>query len=322
MRWRLLETAQNDGDAGGGGGGETGPDRAQVEAEAKKMGWSPKQYWRGNPDHWIDADEFVRRGKELVPILQSDRRKLQKDLESRDAQIAAMRAELQEMKEGVNALTQFSQDMARDRVARKKVELAAQLKTARDAGDTVREAELTQELGETVSREKQLGNMRPPSATTEHQQPPTNQGPTIQPWVKTFIDGNSDFFNDPERRNLFNAVAATMREQGDRRVGEGGGTEFLSEARDKVEEMLGGGQNLRRRAPKADEGGSPPPPSGGNRGGGKSFNDMPESARAKCINDESKFVGPNKMFKDQKAWRTYYVNEYFGPSAAGMGRGE
>lgn len=58
-------------------------DNAAVEAEAApaktptevmhdvaaEMGWSPKEKWKGDPDDWRDADEFLRRTPQMVKAL-------------------------------------------------------------------------------------------------------------------------------------------------------------------------------------------------------------------------------------------------------------
>lgn len=37
-------------------------------AEAQKEGWKPKEEYTGNPDNWVDAEEYVKRGKLLKPL--------------------------------------------------------------------------------------------------------------------------------------------------------------------------------------------------------------------------------------------------------------
>lgn len=42
-----------------------------AEAEAREMGWRPKEDFKGDPDRWVDAAEFIRRGNEFLPIVRS-----------------------------------------------------------------------------------------------------------------------------------------------------------------------------------------------------------------------------------------------------------
>lgn len=41
----------------------------EVQAEAVRMGWRPKEEWKGDPDAWRDADEFVKKGREFEPFV-------------------------------------------------------------------------------------------------------------------------------------------------------------------------------------------------------------------------------------------------------------
>lgn len=319
LRWRLMETPPDDGGGGGGSsdGGGGGPDRAAIEREAKEMGWAPKENWRGPSDAWLDADKFVERGKTFVPFLQHERKKLRGELSTRDQEIATLRQQNAEINTQLKAITTFNEEMAKERQERRKTEIGTELKAAREAGDDVRVAELQNELGEVV-KAKPAPAATPP---TQQQQPPTQQQPQILPWVKSFLDSNEDFFNNPRKVALFNIEVLERRKAGDGRVGESDGTAFLTEARETVEKMFGG--NPRRQMPSKGEesrSGGGNNSGGGGGSGGKTYADLPPEARVKCDAQEERYMGKDKVFKDQKSWRAHYVSEYFGPSATAMSR--
>lgn len=319
LKWRLMETPPADGGGGEGapGGGDDGAARAAIETEAKSMGWAPKNQWRGNPDAWQDADKFVERGKTFVPFLQHERKKLRGELSTRDAEITALREQNAQIKTQLDGITAFNAEMAQDRQDRRKRELGGEIKAAREAGDDVRVAELTNELGE-VTKTKAAPATAPPR---QEQRPPDNQQPVVQPWVKSFLDTNEGFFANPRKVALFNVEMLERRKGGDTRVGDVEGTALLSEAMEAVDRVFGG--NPRRQMPSKGE--ESRPGGGGNSGGGggsggKTYADLPADARAKCDSQEERFSGKDKAFKDQKAWRTHFVSEYFGPSATAMSR--
>jgi hypothetical protein len=54
---------------------------AEVETEARKMGWVPEEDWKGDPEKWRPAEEFVERGKNIVPIMRERLEKLEKELQ-------------------------------------------------------------------------------------------------------------------------------------------------------------------------------------------------------------------------------------------------
>src|ERR1700675_3488942 len=69
----------------------------EVQRQARDMGWQPKEQWKGNPDNWVDAPEFVKRGETFAPFLQHERKRLKTDVEQRDARLVALQEELRHL---------------------------------------------------------------------------------------------------------------------------------------------------------------------------------------------------------------------------------
>jgi len=62
-------------------------DEAQTPSDDEKqqamsMGWSEKDKWRGPEDEWVDAHEFIERGKKINPILRKNNERLNKEINS------------------------------------------------------------------------------------------------------------------------------------------------------------------------------------------------------------------------------------------------
>ena len=70
----------------------------QVEKEARIFGWAPKEEFRGSEDDWVDADVFVKRGKEINPILRKNNELLMKKLEEKAKEIDSIKASVEEFK--------------------------------------------------------------------------------------------------------------------------------------------------------------------------------------------------------------------------------
>lgn len=68
----------------------------QIEDKAKKGGWSPEESWRGNPEDWVPAKEFLGRQKlfdridSLKSALQSQKRDFEKDMRLISKSVAEM----------------------------------------------------------------------------------------------------------------------------------------------------------------------------------------------------------------------------------------
>lgn len=317
FRHRLLESAAEGSGEGSGGSVANGeehveqPSAEQVEAEreARKIGWRPREQFRGNAEDWVDAREFLDRGKTFIPFLNAERHRLQGELGQRDAKIQELQGALQANQEAVKQLTELHEEMAEERKERRKTEVSAELRAAREAGDDVKVAELQNEL-QTLTKppEEKPPAAKPPASAT---------APALLPWAKDWIDGNKEFLQNPRNTALFNAVLLEKRQGGDNRGFKGqdgriieGGADLMDEVREEVNAVLH--PNTRRQAPSRTEGTRPSSGGGGPRG--KSYGDLPPEARAKCDQQEQKFVGPKgsgKLFADQTAWRKHYAAEYF-----------
>lgn len=68
----------------------------QIEDKAKKGGWSPEESWRGSPEDWVPAKEFLGRQKlfdridSLKNALQSQKRDFEKDMRLISKSVAEM----------------------------------------------------------------------------------------------------------------------------------------------------------------------------------------------------------------------------------------
>lgn len=61
-------------------GDHQSPGERDYEAEAKQQGWTPKDGFKGDPNHWIDAESFVKRGEELAPFLRKKNHILEREI--------------------------------------------------------------------------------------------------------------------------------------------------------------------------------------------------------------------------------------------------
>src|SRR5665213_3643268 len=107
----------------------------EVLIEAKSMGWSPLEQWRGDPEKWVDADAFVERGHTVLPIL----RKVNKDLEGKLGQttteLVQVKLALAEQAEALKAIKEFQSTEVKRQVEARIATLRTDLRTARTAND-------------------------------------------------------------------------------------------------------------------------------------------------------------------------------------------
>ena len=52
-----------------------------IEAEARKHGWRPKEEFKGDPARWTDAETFVKRADEVMPFLEKKTKAQQREID-------------------------------------------------------------------------------------------------------------------------------------------------------------------------------------------------------------------------------------------------
>jgi len=68
----------------------------EIDAKATDMGWVPQDQWKGNPDQWRPAEEFVKRGENILPIVKDRLKKVEDELK---ASLAINKKEIQAIKD-------------------------------------------------------------------------------------------------------------------------------------------------------------------------------------------------------------------------------
>lgn len=244
------------------------------EAEAREQGWSGKDQWRGDPDKWVDAETFVRRGEEFLPIVQAQ---LRKEREANER----IRRENEKRMERLEATAQAAMKRQQEAYEREIKAIDARMKQAREDGD----ADLVWRLAE---RKGEL-NASPP----EVQEKPKDE---VLPEVREWVAQNEWFLSNPEAQAIANIAATRTRQAGGDVAAE------LANAEKAVRQRFPELFATKPTSPAAravDSGGSSAPPPGTKRS--KGWSDIPADERRAMerafLNDE-KFVkslgGPEK----------------------------
>jgi hypothetical protein len=98
---------------------------SQIEETAKKIGWSAKDEWKGDPADWLDAPEFIL--KAVGEVLPSMRKSLEKANE-----------EISGLKKSVKASIQHLSKARQEGYEQRGRELQAELEAAAAIGDVER----------------------------------------------------------------------------------------------------------------------------------------------------------------------------------------
>ena len=297
--WQMMKgvhrVMQQDVESGGGGhsaGGEAhsgevqdGDDdssdakaseaAADVEAEAAKMGWTPKDQFKGDPDKWRPADEFVERGKQMVPLLRAQVKK-------QERQIAELTSTTKQFAEFATKAEKRGYDNALAALKEERAQAVAN-------GD-----------GEAFQRvDERLEDLKAEIAEKTKSAPRADGGddPVFDEWK-----GRNAWLNDPKMEAFGNASAQFLRSTGVTATG----AEFLDmvtkEVKAKFPEKF---ENPRRTSAPSVEGGTP----AARKGGGKSFADMPADARKECEKMAKHGFGDDKKAADE--FRAQFTKTFF-----------
>jgi hypothetical protein len=255
---------------------ETTVEINHAEVEAKQFGWVPEDEFKGNPAEWKDAETFLRRGKEINGFLRKDLEKIQSDNRKKDAELAEIRATMEEFRKYHNETEARAYKRAIEALKEEK-------KVAIEQGDGSRVVEIDDEL-ENIKEAQQTK----PKETAKEQAP--GYDAEFVAWNKA----NLWFSTDAELQSLALLVGQEINaEEPDKK-----GRAFYDEVAKRVKEAAPEKfENPARKNASVASSSDGRSPSTKNK---KSYNDLPAEAKAAC----DKFVKQKLMSQEQ------YVAEY------------
>lgn len=272
-----------------------------IEVKAKEMGWVPQEDFKGDPKNWRDADEFVSRGEEILPIVRKDNERLRSEVAQTRLETARLKALVDAGQESMAELKKFHTEDTRRQVEKAQRDLRAGIKQAKADGNEDLEETLREELTEVNAALKEAGQTRTKDTREEPPQP------VVDPALISWKAENPWFETDVKKTALTVAIAQELR--ADPKNAGLQGMDFYKRAAAGADEIL----NPRpgRGHSKLEEGGGGVGAAGVGGPEGKTFRDLPSDARTVCDKQAAKLVGEGRAFKTQDAWRKHYVEQYF-----------
>jgi hypothetical protein len=216
--------------------------------EAKRQGWVPQDEYTGPEDKWVDAETFVKKGKEINALLRKDNDFLKRE-------VAEMKTTMMEFKK-------FHAETEKRAYERAMQDLREQKKEAISTGD----GDKVLQIDDAIDELKQ-------SRQTEKVAHPVNQPDA------TFIQWSEDnkwYTTDAQLKTEADMIGEVIKRQNPTLIGEA----FLNEVTTRVKRMYPEKfTNSNRSRPSPVEGTTAPKAS---QKAGKGFNDLPPEAKAAC----------------------------------------
>lgn len=248
------------------------------EQETPK-GWVPENEWRGDPEQWVSAEEFVKRGETILPIVKKQRDTAQEEL-------MQLRGELNEVKKTSAEFKEFQDTIlanTKKKLQQEIVLLKEDKKVAAKDGDV----EAVVRIDEQIEDRKEA--VKVPEA------PPVQAGQEMSPaderLFANWIEGNQWYKDNPRLHRYANSYAESI-------TGKLRGQEFLDELTKEVNEAFPQEFNNPKRSRRDVDGGDPSPAKSGN---GRTFDDLPPDAQTAA----TKFAKNIKGFTIKQYLETY-----------------
>lgn len=170
-------------------------DNIDYVAEATTLGWVPQDKWSGDPEKWVDAETYVKKGEKLVPMLIRDKRELAAKTRKQQEEIDQLKSD------GVRF-----REMMEKQVAREKEELEQQineLKAAKSQAVTDGEGDKVVKIDETLEALKEeKKKLETP--------PPKKDEPKVHPDFPAWHAENSWYGSDPQLTKAADGVAIVV----------------------------------------------------------------------------------------------------------------
>lgn len=248
---------------------------SEVEEKAIKMGWTPKDQFKGDPDKWRPADEFVERGENMLPIVRATVKKQERE-------IAELKQAMKQFGEYHNQTEKRAYDAA-----------LATLREQRAAAIALGDGATFEKLDDKIEELRKEVDQKNQVAAIKHD---PEDDPVYVEWKS-----KNQWINDPKLEKFAVKMGEYLRETGAKETGH----EFLDLVGKKVKaEFPEKFENARRtNAPTVEGAGTAA------RKGGKSYADLPADARAAC--DRMTKNAYSDKPKEAAAFKAEYVKSYF-----------
>lgn len=267
---------------------------SEVQAKAEQLGWMPPSRFKGDPERFIDAEEYIERGETVLPIVKEQNKRLHSEMDALRAESARTAAALKAAQSAIEQMEERHSVATQKAVENARKELKVQLAAASEAGDHEGVAELTDQL--TLMNKAEVKAEKKAAAAS----PVFVPDPDLAAWNAE----NPWYGTDKRKTALALGIAQELRESGEKAVGR----IFYEKVGAEVAATLGTKEDPPASKVEGARNGSDNDQRSGAK---KGYAALPADAKAACDADSRNFVGPTKRYKTVADWRSRYAEIYF-----------
>jgi len=271
-------------------------EQPSIEDRATAMGWSPREQWRGDPERWVDADEFVQRSEHILPLVRAENKKLQGKVGELEGQIGTLQRTIQDGQAALEEFKKYHEEDAKRRVDQAVAKLKRDIVEARREGDIDAEVEAQAAITKLQTDVKAEVKKAPDA--------PPQKDFTNEPWFKDWMYENRDWYGPNQEMTAYAQGMAVFLNMNRKDLA---GKDFLDEVKKLVQDKFPDKNSRQEAASKVEGGGRSSP----RNGGGKTYGDLPKDAKEACDKYAERLVGPGKAYKTKGDWQKKYAEDYF-----------
>lgn len=235
-----------------------GAQEDDAETKARRLGWVPKDEFKGDPDKHRSAEDFLERGVNMLPLLQRDNDKLHKSM-------SRLEKRLEEQSRTFEEFQKFTTSAEKRAYERAKAELEGKLDKAIQTADVETAREARREIA-------QLDEVKP---APEKKDP---DKPKVDPVFDEWLSENTWFNSDPALQGYATKIFGQM-EKAQPGVSP---AKLLAETKKKVMDKFPEEFGIN---PKREAAGAVSEPNGAGsapKKKAKSYDDLPADAKKAC----------------------------------------
>ena len=253
----------------------------EVRQEAESQGWVPKEKFRGNEADWVDADTFVKRGREILPILRKNNENLIKDLN-------ATKEQLKEFREAAEEFKKFQRE-AYERKAQEYEQRIQEIKESRAQAISDGDGQKVNALDDALDAAKDELKEAKQAAKDAEKTPTQPSSDALDPGLQAWLDKNTWFGQDKRMTGIVNGIGESLRLEFPLLKGQ----EFL----DKLDEVLAEEfpNKFGKQTPTSRVESGSGRASRGSSSNAQTYDNLPAEAKAAC----DRFVKQKLMTREQ-----------------------
>ena len=244
----------------------------EVLAEAKQYGWVPKEDYRGKSE-WVDADEFVRRGRSSIPILRQK-------LTAAESKVSGLTTTVSNLEKDMETVRRIGYAQAESEWKAKYEALKAEKTEALEAGEHSRVVEVDEQLA--AHKDAKPVEPKKPAAAAAGPSPEEKQWLADNPWYNT----------NKKLTARANAIGVSLSDEYQ-------GMELLEKVKEEMELLFPEDMGVEAHKPGMTHGsrrrtGAAPTE------GAKTYDSLPADAKAAC----------DRLVKSKRCTQQEYLDNY------------